>query len=98
MSDDQIHKLCAAAMIDEVYSAYKAAVEHKERRRHPGENVKGYGLGEAGEGRNITHQQRSSTNGAARVSHTLRYSLPDGRSRRDALLPSSAGQPETQYY
>jgi len=42
-----------------VYAAYKAAVEH------PGQptvilakTIKGYGLGEAGEGKNVTHQQK----------------------------------------
>jgi len=42
-----------------VYAAYKAAVEH---RGQPtvilAKTVKGYGLGEAGEGRNISHQQK----------------------------------------
>jgi pyruvate dehydrogenase E1 component len=42
-----------------VYAAYKAAVEH---RGGPtvilAKTVKGYGLGEAGEGRNISHQQK----------------------------------------
>jgi len=42
-----------------VYAAYRAAVEH---RGSPtvilAKTVKGYGLGEAGEGRNITHQQK----------------------------------------
>jgi pyruvate dehydrogenase E1 component len=42
-----------------VYAAYKAAVDH-----HAGPTVilartiKGYGLGEAGEGKNVTHQQK----------------------------------------
>jgi pyruvate dehydrogenase E1 component len=42
-----------------VYAAYKAAVEH---RGAPtvilAKTVKGYGLGEAGEGKNVTHQQK----------------------------------------
>lgn len=42
-----------------VYSAYRAALDH---RGAPSvilaKTVKGYGLGEAGEGRNITHQQK----------------------------------------
>src|SRR6202049_4923851 len=42
-----------------VYAAYKAAVEHKGS---PTvilmKTIKGYGLGETGEGRNITHQQK----------------------------------------
>jgi pyruvate dehydrogenase E1 component len=42
-----------------VYAAYKAAVDH---RGGPtvilARTIKGYGLGEAGEGKNITHQQK----------------------------------------
>src|SRR5438067_4078522 len=42
-----------------VHAAYKAAVEHKGRPTVIlARTIKGYGLGEAGEGRNITHQQK----------------------------------------
>lgn len=42
-----------------VYAAYKAAVEHKGQPTVVlAKTIKGYGLGEAGEGRNITHQQK----------------------------------------
>jgi pyruvate dehydrogenase E1 component len=42
-----------------VYAAYKAACEHKGSPTVIlAQTVKGYGLGEAGEGRNITHQQK----------------------------------------
>jgi pyruvate dehydrogenase E1 component len=42
-----------------VYAAYKAAVEHKGQPTVIlARTVKGYGLGEAGEGKNITHQQK----------------------------------------
>jgi pyruvate dehydrogenase E1 component len=44
---------------EKVYAAYKSAIDH---RGQPtvilAKTVKGYGLGEAGEGRNITHQQK----------------------------------------
>ena len=44
---------------EKVYAAFKAAVEH---RGQPtvilAKTVKGYGMGEAGEGKNITHQQK----------------------------------------
>jgi pyruvate dehydrogenase E1 component len=60
MSDEQIRKLSRGGHDPEkVYAAFKAAVEH---RGSPtvilAHTVKGYGLGEAGEGRNITHQQK----------------------------------------
>lgn len=42
-----------------VYNAYKAAVENKGAPTVIlAQTIKGYGLGEAGEGRNITHQQK----------------------------------------
>src|SRR6202162_2564761 len=42
-----------------VYAAYKAAVDHKGSPTVIlARTIKGYGLGESGEGRNITHQQK----------------------------------------
>jgi pyruvate dehydrogenase E1 component len=60
LTDEQIHKLLRGGHdTRKVYAAYKAAVE---TTRQPtvilAKTVKGYGLGEAGEGRNITHQQK----------------------------------------
>jgi pyruvate dehydrogenase E1 component len=44
---------------EKVYAAYKAAVEHVGAPTVIlAKTIKGYGLGEAGEGRNITHQQK----------------------------------------
>jgi pyruvate dehydrogenase E1 component len=60
MSDEQIRKMRLGGHDPvKVYAAYKAATEHKGA---PcvilARTIKGYGLGEAGEGRNITHQQK----------------------------------------
>ncbi|MEN6386860.1 MAG: pyruvate dehydrogenase (acetyl-transferring), homodimeric type [Phycisphaerales bacterium] len=60
-SDEQIEKLNRGGHDPlKVYAAYKAAVEHEGS---PivilAQTIKGYGLGEAGEGRNITHQQKT---------------------------------------
>ena len=60
LSDVQLEKLARGGHDSEkVYAAYKAAVEN---RGSPtvilAKTIKGYGLGEAGEGRNITHQQK----------------------------------------
>ncbi|MBS1841984.1 MAG: pyruvate dehydrogenase (acetyl-transferring), homodimeric type [Acidobacteria bacterium] len=42
-----------------IYAAYKAAVEHKGGPTVIlARTIKGYGLGEAGEGKNVTHQQK----------------------------------------
>lgn len=60
LTDDQIRKLLRGGHDSrKVYTAYEAAVRH---RGQPtvilAKTVKGYGLGEAGEGRNISHQQK----------------------------------------
>jgi len=44
---------------EKIYSAYKSAIEHTGSPTVIiAKTVKGYGLGEAGEGKNITHQQK----------------------------------------
>ena len=60
LTDEQIRKLRRGGHDPEkVYAAYQAAVD---TRGQPtvilAKTIKGYGLGEAGEGRNITHQQK----------------------------------------
>jgi pyruvate dehydrogenase E1 component len=59
-SDEQIEKLNRGGHDPlKVYTAYKAAVEHTQSPTVIlAQTIKGYGLGEAGEGRNITHQQK----------------------------------------
>ena len=60
LSDDQIRKLLRGGHdTRKVYAAYKAATEHRDQPTVIlAKTVKGYGLGEAGEGRNISHQQK----------------------------------------
>jgi pyruvate dehydrogenase E1 component len=60
LSDEQIRKLRRGGHDPEkVYAAYKAAVEHEQSPSVIlAKTIKGYGLGESGEGRNITHQQK----------------------------------------
>ncbi len=59
-TDDQLQKLRRGGHDPaKVYAAYKAAVEHEGSPTVIlGKTIKGYGLGEAGEGRNVTHQQK----------------------------------------
>jgi len=59
-SDEQLHDLRQGGHDPKkVYAAYKAAVEHKGSPTVIlARTIKGYGLGEAGEGRNVTHQQK----------------------------------------
>ncbi|MBZ0101971.1 MAG: pyruvate dehydrogenase (acetyl-transferring), homodimeric type [Thermoanaerobaculia bacterium] len=60
LSDDQIQNLLRGGHDPKkVYAAYKAALAHKGQPTVIlAKTIKGYGLGEAGEGRNITHQQK----------------------------------------
>src|SRR5438445_1020374 len=60
LTDDQIRKLLRGGHdTRKVYAAYKAAMLHKGQPTVIlAKTVKGYGLGEAGEGRNISHQQK----------------------------------------
>lgn len=60
LADEQLRKLRRGGHDPEkVYSAYKAAVEHQGSPTVIlARTIKGYGLGEAGEGKNITHQQK----------------------------------------
>jgi len=60
LSDDQLRRMRRGGHDPEkVYAAYKAAVE---TRGQPtvilARTIKGYGLGELGEGRNVTHKQK----------------------------------------
>ena len=59
-SDEQIEKMKRGGHDPEkVYAAYNAAVEHKGSPTVIlAQTIKGYGLGESGEGKNITHQQK----------------------------------------
>jgi pyruvate dehydrogenase E1 component len=59
-SDDRLERLRRGGHDPEkVYAAYKAAVDHQGQPTVIlAKTIKGYGLGEAGEGRNITHQQK----------------------------------------
>ncbi len=60
LSDEELMKLRRGGHDPQkVYNAFKKAVENKKTPTVIlTQTVKGYGLGEAGEGRNITHQQK----------------------------------------
>jgi pyruvate dehydrogenase E1 component len=60
LSDEQLARLRLGGHDPiKVHAAYKAAVEHKGSPTIVlAKTIKGYGLGEAGEGKNITHQQK----------------------------------------
>ncbi len=77
MSDEELEKLRRGGHDPiKVYNAYKMAQETKNA---PcvilAETIKGYGLGEAGEGRNVTHQQKK-LNEEELIHFRDRFSIP----------------------
>ena len=100
LSDDQIRKLLRGGHDPaKVYAAYKAAVEHKGVPTVIlAKTVKGYGLGEAGEGRNITHQQKKLNERELREFRTrFDIPLPDEEVVETPFYRPPLDSPETQY-
>ena len=77
LSDEELAKLRRGGHDPEkVYAAYKAAVEHEGSPVVVlAQTIKGYGLGEAGEGRNVTHQQKKLNEQELRDFRS-RFSIP----------------------
>jgi pyruvate dehydrogenase E1 component len=100
LTDEQIHKLLRGGHDPQkVYAAYKAAVEHKGTPTVIlAKTVKGYGLGEAGEGRNITHQQKSLNERELREFRS-RFGVPlsDEEVVETPFYRPAKESPETQY-
>ncbi|HEX2452325.1 MAG TPA: pyruvate dehydrogenase (acetyl-transferring), homodimeric type [Vicinamibacterales bacterium] len=77
LSDEQLKKLRLGGHDPlKVYNAFKAAVEHQGAPTVVlARTIKGYGLGEAGEGKNVTHQQKKMNEGDLRTFRT-RFGIP----------------------
>ena len=77
MTDEEIYKLPRGGHDPlKVYAAYHRAVNHKGQPTVIlAKTVKGYGMGEAGEGQNITHQQKKMGHDAL-VAFAKRFDLP----------------------
>ena len=77
LSDEQLKRLRLGGHDPvKVYNAYKAAIEHKGQPTVIlARTIKGYGLGEAGEGKNITHQQKKLNESDLRTFRT-RFGIP----------------------
>ncbi len=77
LSDDQLKKMTLGGHDPvKVYNAYKAAAEYKGAPTVIlARTIKGYGLGEAGEGKNITHQQKKLNEEELRAFRT-RFGIP----------------------
>ncbi len=77
LSDEKLKQLRRGGHDPEkVYAAYKAAVECKGKPTVIlAKTIKGYGLGEAGEGRNVTHQQKKLNEAEVRE-FRARFGIP----------------------
>ena len=88
LSDEHLTKLKRGGHDPEkVYAAYKAAVEFKggAPHRHPGQDDQGlWSWAEAGEGKNITHQQKKAETSRNCALFRTRFGIPisDKRSRQ----------------
>lgn len=84
---------------DKVYAAYKAAVEHKGSPTVIlAQTVKGYGLGAAGEGQNITHSQKKLGEDSLREFRN-RFGIPISDAEIDSVpfYRPPEDSPEIQY-
>ncbi len=79
LSDDDLRSLGRGGHDPrKVYAAYRAAVDHGGGPTVIlAKTVKGYGLGEAGEGRNVTHQQKKLNHQELRA-FRARFGIPIG--------------------
>jgi pyruvate dehydrogenase E1 component len=77
LSDEQLSRMRLGGHDPiKVHAAYKAAIEHKGAPTIIlAKTIKGYGLGEAGEGKNITHQQKKLNEDELRIFRS-RFGIP----------------------
>jgi pyruvate dehydrogenase E1 component len=100
MSDDDIWRLNRGGHDPhKVYAAYAAATSHKGQPSIVlAKTVKGYGMGDAGEGQNITHQQKSMDIESLKAFRT-RFDLPVSDKEVESLsfYKPASDSPEIQY-
>jgi pyruvate dehydrogenase E1 component len=100
LSDDQLKKMTLGGHDPiKVYNAYKAAIEHKGTPTVIlARTIKGYGLGEAGEGKNITHQQKKMNEEELRAFRT-RFGIPiaDSEIGHAPFYRPAEDSPESKY-
>jgi len=100
LSDEELFKLHRGGHDPcKVYNAFKDAVEFTGRPTVVlAHTIKGYGLGEAGEGRNITHQQKKLNE--AELEHfksRFEIPIPDEAARTASFYRPPADSPEMAY-
>ena len=95
-SDEQLERLARGGHDSEkVYAAYKAAVENTGSPTVIlAKTIKGYGLGEAGEGKNINHQQKKlNEEELKRFRSRFRIPLTDEEVRKAPFYRPAADSP-----
>jgi len=99
-SDEEIWKLNRGGHDPhKVYAAYHAAVNHKGRPTVIlAKTIKGYGMGEAGEAQNITHQQKKMPIEAIRrFRDRFELPVPDEKIEEVPYVTFPEGSPELEY-
>ncbi len=100
MSDAEVWRLKRGGHdAQKVYAAYAAASKHKGRPTVIlAKTVKGYGMGEAGEGQNITHQQKKMGAAAIRAFRD-RFKIPvsDETVEKAPYYKPAEDSPELKY-
>ena len=100
MSDDDIWRLNRGGHDPhKVYAAYAAAMKHTGQPTVIlAKTVKGYGMGEAGEGQNITHQQKKMGTASIRAFRD-RFSvpIPDDKLEDVPFYKPAEDSPEMKY-
>lgn len=100
LSDEQLRKMKRGGHDPEkVFAAYKMALAHKGSPTVIlAKTIKGYGLGEAGEGKNITHQQKK-LNEDELAEFRTRFGIPisDDEVAKAPFYRPSEESPEIKY-
>src|SRR5215207_5299004 len=100
LSDDQLKRLRLGGHDPvKVYNAYKRAMETKGQPTVIlARTIKGYGMGEAGEGKNVTHQQKKMNEADLRTFRT-RFGIPvsDEQIAETPFYRPAEDSPELQY-
>ena len=99
-SDEQLQKMRRGGHDPEkVYAAYQQAIAHQSAPTVIlAKTIKGYGMGEAGEGKNITHQQKKLNEDEIRLFRT-RFGIPisDDEVAATPFYRPPDDSPEMQY-
>ena len=100
MSDDDIWRLNRGGHDPyKIYAAYAAAMKHNGQPTVIlAKTIKGYGMGEAGESQNITHQQKKmGTSSIKAFRDRFAVPVPDDKLEEVPYLTFEEGAPELNY-